>query len=81
MTRRCAASIRDTATVTSDGESLQRLIDGVSFRALPTHVDERGSVIELYDPRWNWHPDPLVFAYCFTIRPGYVERLESASGA
>jgi dTDP-4-dehydrorhamnose 3,5-epimerase len=29
--------------------------------------------VELYDPRWDWHPDPLVFAYCFTLRPGYVK--------
>lgn len=37
---------------------------------MPTHVDERGSVVELFDPRWGWHPDPLVFVYSFTIRPG-----------
>jgi dTDP-4-dehydrorhamnose 3,5-epimerase len=29
--------------------------------------------VELFDPRWNWHPDPLVFAYSFTIRPGVVK--------
>ena len=29
--------------------------------------------MELYDLRWDWHPDPLVFAYCFTIRPGVVK--------
>lgn len=33
----------------------------------------RGSVVELFDPRWNWHPDPLVFVYLFTIRPGYIK--------
>ena len=68
-----AAAVRDAATVTPEGDSLQPLTHGLSFREVPTHVDERGSVFEMYDPRWNWHPDPLVFAYCFTIRPGYVK--------
>ena len=68
-----AASVHDTATVTPEGRNLLRLIDGVSFREVPTHIDDRGSVFELYDLRWNWHPDPLVFAYCFTIRPGIVK--------
>ena len=29
--------------------------------------------MELFDPRWEWHPEPLVFAYCFTLRPGTVK--------
>ena len=24
-------------------------------------------------PRWRWHDEPLVFAYSFTIHPGYVK--------
>ncbi len=68
-----AASVPDAATVTSDGRSLQRMIDGVSFREVPTHIDDRGSVFELYDTRWNWHPEPLVSSYCFTMRPGVVK--------
>jgi dTDP-4-dehydrorhamnose 3,5-epimerase len=36
-------------------------------------VDERGTVCELFDTRWLWHPDPLVFAYMFTLRPGMVK--------
>jgi len=73
LTETLAASIRDVATVTPEGQPLQRLIEGVSFRELPTHIDERGSVFELYDPNWQWHPEPLVFAYSFTIRPGFVK--------
>src|SRR5882672_7399815 len=68
-----AAAKRDASTVSKDGERVYRLTEGVAFRNLPTHVDERGSVVELYDTRWNWHPDPLVFAHCFTVRPGYVK--------
>lgn len=68
-----AAASRDVQTVTTEGKSVQRLIDGLSLREVPTHSDERGSVVEIYDPRWGWHPDPMVFAHCFTIRPGYVK--------
>ena len=65
-----AHPVQDVETVTSAGEQLAALPDGVTFRDVPTHVDDRGTVCELYDERWDWHPDPLVFAYTFTIRPG-----------
>ena len=65
--------MRDAPTVTPEGKALAPLIEGVSIREAPVHIDERGSVIEVYDDRWGWHPDPVVFAHCFTIRPGYVK--------
>ncbi len=65
--------VRDTQTVTSAGESVQALPAGVVFRDAVTHVDERGAVVELYDPRWGFHKEPLVFSYCFTARPGKVK--------
>jgi dTDP-4-dehydrorhamnose 3,5-epimerase len=68
-----AAATRDRQTVTADSQPLRRLTEGVQIRDLTTHVDERGSVVELFDPRWQWHPDPLVFVYSFTIRPGWVK--------
>lgn len=61
---------RDRATVTADGERLAALPDGAILRDLVTQTDERGTVCELYDLRWGVNPDPLVFAYTFTIRPG-----------
>lgn len=64
---------RDVQTVTGDGAPTRRLTHGVQIKKLPTHVDERGSLMELFDPRWKWHPDPLIYAYCFTIRPGYAK--------
>jgi dTDP-4-dehydrorhamnose 3,5-epimerase len=60
-------------TVTPEGEPLAPLPEGVTFHEVTTHVDDRGTVCELYDERWDWHPDPLVFAYTFTIRPGKVK--------
>jgi dTDP-4-dehydrorhamnose 3,5-epimerase len=61
---------RDTKTVDSDGRPIETLPEGMVLRSLPTHVDDRGSVCELYDPRWGAHADPMVFAYMFTILPG-----------
>lgn len=49
------------------------MIHGVTFKDLTTHVDDRGYVCELYDSRWTWHKDPLVFSYAFTIRPGMIK--------
>ena len=73
LDRMLEAAERDRQTVSATSERVVNLIEGVSIREVPTHVDERGSVVELYDLRWKWHPDPLVFAHCFTIRPGYVK--------
>ena len=67
------AAVQDRPTVTAAGQPVRRLTDGVRIRSLPTHFDQRGSVTELFDPRWHFHPDPLVFAYYFTIRPGVVK--------
>ena len=65
--------VRDVQTVTPQGERLDPLPAGVSFYDLPIQIDERGSVRELFDLRWNWRADPLVYAYCFTVRPGIVK--------
>jgi dTDP-4-dehydrorhamnose 3,5-epimerase len=65
--------VRDKETVDAAGQPISTLPDGVRFRPVPTHVDERGSVCEMFDLRWNWHPDPLVFVYSFTIRPGKIK--------
>ena len=66
-------SMRDRQTVTPQGESLQPIPHGVTFRDATTHVDARGTVCEIFDPRWGWHPDPLVFVYTWTLRPGWVK--------
>jgi dTDP-4-dehydrorhamnose 3,5-epimerase len=68
-----AAAKRDTQMATPDGQLVRRLTEGLSIRPLPTFEDARGSLTELYDPRWEWHPDPLVFAYSISIRPGAVK--------
>src|SRR5207248_2817106 len=54
-------------------ENISRLPDGVTVWDVTTHVDERGTVCEMFDSRWNWHPAPLVFAYTFSLRPGMIK--------
>ena len=66
-------AVRDEQTVTRDGESVEQLPHGVTFKECVTHIDERGSVCELFDTRWDWHPDPLCFSYLFTLRPGMIK--------
>jgi dTDP-4-dehydrorhamnose 3,5-epimerase len=68
-----AAAVKDAQTTTPEGKITAAGIDGVVPRNVTTFSDARGTVFELFDPRWNWHADPLVFAYCFTLRPGYAK--------
>lgn len=65
--------VKDAATVTTSGGSLQALPAGVTFRDVTTHPDDRGSLCEMYDPRWPWHEAPLVYAYFVTLRPGKIK--------
>jgi dTDP-4-dehydrorhamnose 3,5-epimerase len=67
------ASQRDAQMVTSEGKSVRRLTDGVTPKQIPTQMDDRGTVFELFDSRWNWHAEPLVFSYCFTVAPGRIK--------
>jgi dTDP-4-dehydrorhamnose 3,5-epimerase len=61
------------ATVTPEGEALDELIDGVMVRRAVTHTDERGTLCEMFDPRWELSEHPLVYVYQITIRPGQVK--------
>src|SRR3954453_16418981 len=63
----------EPATVTPEGERLGELIEGVSVRRAITHTDERGTLCEMFDPRWGFTEEPLVYVYQVTIRPGAVK--------
>jgi dTDP-4-dehydrorhamnose 3,5-epimerase len=67
------APVPDRQTVTPEGEPVDRLLHGMTVRDIVTHTDDRGTVFEIFDPRWGWHEEPLVFSYVFTIRPGVVK--------
>ncbi len=73
LQRTLGSAVRDPQTVTPSGKTVESIIDGVTFWDVPTQVDDRGTLVEMYDPRWMWHPAPLVYAYSVTIRPGYVK--------
>ncbi|HEX9804394.1 MAG TPA: dTDP-4-dehydrorhamnose 3,5-epimerase family protein [Candidatus Dojkabacteria bacterium] len=64
---------KDQQTVTPHGKPIGDLPEGLSFFERPLHVDDRGSVCEMYDSRWTWSKYPLVFSYFFTIRPGLIK--------
>jgi dTDP-4-dehydrorhamnose 3,5-epimerase len=64
---------KDNASVTTDGVPLQEQIAGVQLRRPPTQADERGTITEIYDVRWAFTDDPLVYVYHVTIRPGQVK--------
>jgi dTDP-4-dehydrorhamnose 3,5-epimerase len=57
-------------SVNPDGTPLAGVIDGVRIRPAITHPDERGTLTEVFDLRWQFDDAPLVFVYQVTIRPG-----------
>ena len=64
------SGVRNPQTVTPTGDRVAPLPEGVFVRPVRTHVDSRGSVMEMYDPRWGIHPADMVYAYAFTVLPG-----------
>jgi len=64
---------KDRQTVDAEGRSVADLIAGVVVKPLTTIPDHRGTVCEIYRPERGIHPDPLVFVYQFTIRPGQIK--------
>ncbi len=73
LERTLGPAIRDQQTVTPDGVEIAPLLDGMSIHRSPTHTDDRGTLTEIVDARWEWHPDPLVYAYYLTERPGHAK--------
>jgi dTDP-4-dehydrorhamnose 3,5-epimerase len=64
------APVRDSQTVTPEGRRLAAEIDGVRIRSAVTQTDERGSLCEIYDDRWGFTEEPLVYVYSVIIPPG-----------
>ena len=68
-----AAAVRDRQTVTPEGATIAPLLHGMSLHRSPTHTDDRGTLTEILDPRWGWHPDPITYVYYMTERPGHAK--------
>jgi dTDP-4-dehydrorhamnose 3,5-epimerase len=67
------AAARQRQTVTDEGRPVAPLLDGVKRSSVATHVDDRGFLVEAFDPRWEWVDDPFAYAYVTTVRPGYAK--------
>jgi dTDP-4-dehydrorhamnose 3,5-epimerase len=65
-------AIKDPATVSPEGERIEAHVDGVEIRRARTHADERGTLCEIFDSRWGFTDDPLVYAYHVTLSPGAI---------
>jgi dTDP-4-dehydrorhamnose 3,5-epimerase len=68
-----AQPIKDKQTVSPDGQPLNPQIAGVVLDRRVLQEDERGELIEIYNPAWGLSSDPLVYAYMVSIRPGQVK--------
>ena len=64
---------QDRPTVSPDGKPLHRLIEGVVIRYATTQIDDRGSLCEILNPSWGFHPAPFSYVYQFTIAPGKIK--------
>lgn len=62
------AAAKEEQSVTEKGERLAPVPHGSNEHKTVTHVDDRGSVTEIFDARWNFHPAPVNFVYTYTIR-------------
>ena len=65
--------VKDKQTVNAKGESVAKRIEGVAMRLLRPIEDKRGEIVEVFRPAWNFHPDPLVYVYQISIRPGAIK--------
>ena len=73
LKRTLAAAQADQQTVSAEGVDLRQAIHGQTMHDSVIHTDDRGTVAEMFDTRWNWHPDPIEFVYYFSIRPGVAK--------
>lgn len=65
--------VKDSQTVTADGQSLRPRIAGVVIDHRTLQEDERGELVEIYSMEWGLHPAPLVYAYLVSIRPHQIK--------
>lgn len=68
-----SGAMRELQSVAADGKSVRRQIEGLIIRPLMTQLDRRGEVVEMYNPAWNIHSEPMVYAYQASIRPKAIK--------
>src|SRR5687768_8862691 len=73
LERTLARATRQPQTVKHDGRRVTPEMEGVVRTHSRTQVDERGWLVELFDPRWDWLAEPFAYAYATTVRPGWAK--------
>jgi dTDP-4-dehydrorhamnose 3,5-epimerase len=56
-----------------NGEELVELFEGVKVKDCITHLDNRGSLTELFNTNWDFDSEPIVHVYKVAIAPGVVK--------
>lgn len=67
---------KDDQSVTLEGERVDSLIDGISIKYIKSIEDKRGDLVEMYNPSWKLHDEPMIYAYQVTINPNSVRGWE-----
>jgi dTDP-4-dehydrorhamnose 3,5-epimerase len=67
------AGVRDVPSVDAAGQLLPAGIEGVVHARLAPLVDHRGSLVEVVNFEHPFWDEPVVYSYCFTIRPGRIK--------
>jgi len=63
----------DVPTVNAAGARLNTGIDGVVYSRRVAQVDHRGTLTEIVNFADAFWDEPVVYSYCFTIRPGRIK--------
>lgn len=67
------ATQKDAATVDREGRLVSNPIEGVQYVRVPSQIDHRGSLTEAVNFDLDFWDEPVVYSYCFTIRPGRIK--------
>ncbi len=65
--------LRDESSVDDRGGPSAIGIEGVRYERLTPHVDHRGSLREVVNFDQSFWSSPVVYSYCFTIKPGRIK--------
>jgi dTDP-4-dehydrorhamnose 3,5-epimerase len=67
------AAPKDAQTADAEGSPVGAGIEGVVTAQRRWHADHRGRLAEVVDFDDSFWDDPVVYGYCFTIRPGRIK--------
>jgi dTDP-4-dehydrorhamnose 3,5-epimerase len=73
LTKTLDAATKQAQSVTSHGEPISGPLEDSGTFNVPTHVDDRGFLVELFRPDWDWVQEPFAYSYVTTVRPGHAK--------